>query len=332
MKLHVEYLVYRRRFRRALRTAHGEWAERKGILLRLTDAEGRNGYGEIAPTPWMGSETFEEAEGFLRSLREKKSGSGGDISRLPACRFALDAAREALRAEGPRDVPARRLGTAALLPAGAEALGVLEAKWGEGFRTFKWKIGVESPEKERGIYRDLRAAVPAEARFRLDANGALDVSGTRKWLDLLDETGAEFLEQPLPPEGFEEMRKLQETTLTPIALDESVAHARDFEEAHRLGWRGLYVIKPAIFGAMREGEALLPAVRPRVVVSSVFETSVGYETVLRWASRWQSEGFAAGLATGAALEEDGLFLHPRGPQIIRGLIDPARVWRKLEEG
>src|SRR5690606_3939266 len=116
---------------------------------------------------------------------------------------------------------------------------------------------------------------------------------------------------------------------TPIALDESVAHARDFEEAHRRGWRGLYVIKPAIFGAMREGEALLPAVRPRVIISSVFATSAGYETVLRWASRWQSESFAAGVGTGDALEEDGLFLHPRLPKALRGLVNPERVWEKL---
>lgn len=332
MKLQIEYIPYRRRFRQPLRTAHGVWEERHGFLLRLTDADGKHGYGEVAPAPWIGSETVAEAERFLDRFSGKKEAKvGGEISRLPACRFALDAARDELRKDGPRVIPTRRVAVAALLPAGEVALEAIVQKITEGFRTFKWKIGVEAPEKEREIYLSLRKAAPEEARFRVDANGSLSVLETEKWLKLLDETGAEFLEQPMPPSEFEAMKKLQIKSLTPIALDESVADARDFENAHRLGWTGLYVIKPSIFGGMREGDALLPALRPRVIISSVFETSIGYESVLRWASRWQSESFAAGLGTAGALEEDGLFRHPRGPQILRGLITPEKIWETLKK-
>jgi o-succinylbenzoate synthase len=329
MRFQLEYRSYRRRFRQPLRTAHGEWSERRGLLLRLTDAEGRHGYGEVAPVPWLGSERFEAAEQFIETLARGETGGGASISDLPACRFALDAARDELRPEGPRDVPVRRISVAALLPAGEAALKELAEKVKGGFETFKWKIGVGPAPAERELFLALRQAAPEGTRFRLDANGALSVQETREWLRLLDEAGAEFLEQPMPPAAFEEMREVQGKFATPIALDESVTHARDFEEAHRRGWRGLYVIKPAIFGAMREGEALLPAVRPRIVISSVFETSAGYEGVLRWASRWQSEGFAAGLGTGEALQEDGLFVHPRAPQIIRGLVQPERLWKVL---
>lgn len=332
MKLTVDYLPYCRRFRQALETAHHAWSERRGFLLRLTDSEGRHGYGEVAPVPWMGSETVEEAEEFLRALSSsaRRGGSGGNISRLPACRFALDAAMDELRPDGPRDVPARRLPVVALLPAGTAAQPVLQRQLADGFRHFKWKIGVDPAPAEQALFRDLAAAAPADARFRLDANGGLSVEEAAGWLELLGESGmADFLEQPLPTSQFEEMKSLQKTSRIPIALDESVSGARQFEEAHRRGWQGLYIIKPAIFGAMREGEALLPPLRPRIIISSVFETSVGYETVLRWASRWQSETFAAGVGTGEALEEDGLFLHPRGPLVIRGLVSAERVWQRL---
>ena len=45
-----------------LRTAHGVWAEREGLIIRLEDESGAVGYGEIAPIPWFGTETLAEAE------------------------------------------------------------------------------------------------------------------------------------------------------------------------------------------------------------------------------------------------------------------------------
>lgn len=45
---------YRLPFRTPLRTAHGPWTEREGILLRIVAADGRVGYGEIAPIEALG--------------------------------------------------------------------------------------------------------------------------------------------------------------------------------------------------------------------------------------------------------------------------------------
>lgn len=324
MRNAIEVRSYRRLFRAPLRTAHGPWTERRGFLIRITGEDGEHGYGEVAPTPWLGSETVEEAAAFLRAFAAG-AGKLGAISGLPACRFALDSAMTDLR-QGAAELPIRPLEVAALLPAGSASLEALREGFDAGYRTFKWKIGVESPAAEREIFRALHAAAPPSTQFRLDANAGLSPEEAREWLRLLDEIEVQYLEQPLPAEQFTEMKQLAEKFRTPIALDESIGNARQFEEAHNRGWKGLYVIKPAIFGAMREAMALLPALRPRLIFSSVFETSVGFEGALRWASRWQADGVAAGLGTGALLEEDGLFLHPRGPKTIRGLIDPARVW------
>lgn len=328
MKNAIEVRPYRRLFRAPLRTAHGLWTERRGFLIRITGEDGEHGYGEVAPTPWLGSETLEEAAAFLEAFAAG-AGTGsrnlGAISRLPACRFAIDSAMTDLR-QGAAELPIRPLEVAALLPAGSASLEALRVGFETGYRTFKWKIGVESPAAEREIFRTLHAAAPPSARFRLDANAGLSAEEAREWMRLLEEIEVQYLEQPLPAEHFPEMKKLAEEFRTPIALDESIGNARQFATVHNRGWKGLYVVKPAIFGAMREAVALLPALRPRLIFSSAFETSIGFEGVLRWASRWQADGVAAGLGTGSLLEEDGLFLHPRGPRIIRGLIDPARVW------
>ncbi|PSR16406.1 hypothetical protein C8255_17945, partial [filamentous cyanobacterium CCP3] len=61
MGLELAVRQYRRRFLKPLHTAHGLWIWREGLLVRLQDSLDRVGYGEIAPIPWFGSETLEEA-------------------------------------------------------------------------------------------------------------------------------------------------------------------------------------------------------------------------------------------------------------------------------
>ena len=54
-----------------LRTAHGVWAKREGLIIRLEDESGAVGYGEIAPIPWFGSETLAEAEEICRKFGDQ---------------------------------------------------------------------------------------------------------------------------------------------------------------------------------------------------------------------------------------------------------------------
>ena len=84
-------------FRRPLRTHHGLWKRRQGLLIKLSDGQ-REGWGEIAPLPDFGSESLEAAhefcQGFQGHLDDGDIFSIGD--RYPACQFALESAREAL--------------------------------------------------------------------------------------------------------------------------------------------------------------------------------------------------------------------------------------------
>ncbi len=68
MSFQLEYRRYRLAFRVPVRTAHGVWAEREGLLVRLTDEAGNSGIGEVAPIPWFGTESVDEAETCLRNL------------------------------------------------------------------------------------------------------------------------------------------------------------------------------------------------------------------------------------------------------------------------
>ena len=91
-----EFRPYRRSFKRTLSTSHGNWDVREGIILRLMDETGRVGWGEIAPIPWFGSETLEQALDFCQQLPPQITAK--DIfsipAELPACQFGFESAWE----------------------------------------------------------------------------------------------------------------------------------------------------------------------------------------------------------------------------------------------
>ncbi len=154
-----EFKRYRLPLAATLRTAHGSWTEREGLIVRLESEAGRVGFGEIAPLPWFGTETLAEAEEICRKFGHKVTDRvlDGVPGRYGCVRFALAAART-----GPAPGPGQsRLPVAALLPAGREALAVLPAKLAAGFLAFKWKVGVSAVEEELGLLDDLLAELPA---------------------------------------------------------------------------------------------------------------------------------------------------------------------------
>jgi O-succinylbenzoate synthase len=51
-----------------VRTAHGRWTVREGLLVRIERPDGTVGYGEAAPVPGFGSETVEADEAAARAL------------------------------------------------------------------------------------------------------------------------------------------------------------------------------------------------------------------------------------------------------------------------
>jgi O-succinylbenzoate synthase len=92
----MSFLLAHRRyalpFRVPVRTAHGPWAVREGFIVRVTDATGAVGYGEIAPVPRFGTETVDEAAAVLQAL-------GGQIgeTQIAALPVQLSSTRHGLR-------------------------------------------------------------------------------------------------------------------------------------------------------------------------------------------------------------------------------------------
>ena len=277
-----DFTCYQHPFRQPLRTHHGLWNVREGIILSLTDHLGKIGWGEIAPLPWFGSETLADAIEFCHSLNQRITAEKiySIPHTLPSCQFGFESAWEALKTDQPTiETPIR---FSYLLPSGTQALKAIGDY--DSAQVFKLKIGIDSSVEEMSLVEKLLAKLPTGSQLRLDANEGLTVNSAKRWLNLCDRHKfIEFLEQPLPKSQFSQMLHLSEIFQTPIALDESVATLSQLESFYHQGWPGLFVIKPAIAGSPRRLRQFYREYAPNIIISSVFETKIGREAALKLA-------------------------------------------------
>ena len=310
---------YCRPFYQPLRTAHGPWGQRAGLLLRFEDERGQVGFGEVAPLPWFGTETLAAARDFCDRWPQQFSPTMLNFipDTLPACQFGFSAApcliktasmptyplsqallqpgeREGQMLVQPPQPDPREI--CALLPAGQAALNSWQPLWQRGHRTFKWKIGVATVEAELSLFQKLVKVLPATAQLRLDANGGLTPQAAAAWLQACDRAPVpiEFLEQPLPPEMMLDwLPKVKGQCQTAIALDESVATFQQLQQAYeRVENQVIYVLKPAIAGWPHRLLDFCLRHQLDVVLSSALETPIGRDHALRLAQMLWAKGIA----------------------------------------
>ena len=317
------FQTYARRFVKPFVTAHGEWSIRSGILIAITNDNGVVQLGEIAPLPEFGTETLAEAIAFCESLGNEFDQTEFDALQIPenypCCQFAFEMARSPQTSLIPLIVPLTKgdLGgsIAGLLPAGAKALDEWNGLYLQGTRSFKWKIGIADIASELEIFKQLCALLPDDATLRLDANAGLNLEQAKQWLNECDRIPSkiEYLEQPLAIHEFDLMLQLNQEYKTPIALDESIATYTQLEDCYNRGWRGIFVVKPAIAGAPSQLREFCKTHKLDLVFSSVFETTIGRITGLKLAQELaQESGSKRALGYGTDRFFDQTMIEPIG--------------------
>lgn len=250
--------------RREAGNARVSWRRRDGLLLRLTDEEGRVGQGEASPLPGYSPDTIEQCRAALRrlpppSLDEERPAVEQLPSLLaaieaPAARYAVETALLDLagqRAGQPLHAllgaraPGRRVPVAALLDGeAAEIRAGARRAIERGVRTLKLKIGRDFPS-ELALLHALRDELGAEISLRLDANGSLPFDHAAALLDGLAPLRPEFVEEPVDDVG------LLSAAPVPIALDESLRRPwREIAPLLHAGIARTVVLKPTVLGGL----------------------------------------------------------------------------------
>ncbi len=216
--------------------ARGVQTESENVVVELTH-EGETGVGAAAPSTHYG-ETAATVEAVLPRLFDVLPGDPHDIDAAhaamdravrdnPAAKAAVDIAMHDLAAKR-HDLPLyRHLGldpsstpTSSFtvgLASTAEMARKAEAASDAGHDVLKLKLGTD---RDREIVETLREAAP-DVRLRVDANEAWTPKQAVRLCRELDGL-VEFVEQPVPAENPEGMRRVTEQSPVPIAADESL--------------------------------------------------------------------------------------------------------------
>ena len=320
------------RFARPVRTAQGEFTERRSVLLELRDAAGRAGFGEAAPWPGFGTEGVDEATDRLRGIAARIEGA--DLPTLeqaaeqlapgPAARAALAGALCDLQARAAAQPLAQYLASRARVPGGSPLSSVAvqallvsrdpaalraEAARAQaaGCRALKLKLGAGPLAADVERARAARDGAGDAVALRGDANGAWDEAAAIAALEALAPFGFEYVEQPLPAGDLAGLVTLRRRSPLRIAADESVAAAEGAGYVIDSRAVDVVVLKPAMLGGPLRALELAARARDagiQVVFSHAFESAVGARHALHCAAAWGDPGAVHGLGTAGLFVQD----------------------------
>jgi O-succinylbenzoate synthase len=179
----------------------------------------------------------------------------------------------------------------------------------DGCRTAKVKVAEPGQTLRDDVARvaEVRRLLGADARIRVDANGAWSVGQARDALAALTAYGLEYAEQPCAT--VPELRSLRLALArghidVPLAADESIRRAEDPVRVAREEAADIVVVKAAPLGGARSALAVVEACGLPAVVSSALDTSVGIAAGVALAATLPALEYACGLGTVALLDGD----------------------------
>lgn len=269
IQLHRVHLPLRHRFQ----TSSHAKADIEHILVRLEDASGQVGWGEIASPsgPFYGAETVDTCWCIARDhlvplTLEAEWERPADLHRRLAkvrgnafARAGFDMAAWALYTACVGVPLAQGLGGTRRRVAAGVSLGIeptvddllaqVQAKVDEGYHRVKLKI---APGWDAAPVRAVRDAFP-DLAMHVDANGAYRPGAEASAvLRELDDLGLLMIEQPFAPHDLLSHADAQAQLATPICLDESVETVDDLRTAVALHAGGILNIKVSRMGGLTE--------------------------------------------------------------------------------
>ena len=315
--------------------------ERRGLLLRVTDEDGAEGWGEAAPLPGFSPESLDEATDGAQRLRARLTGlhvPAAEIDAVlravptsdvpPSVRFAAEGAVVELMAARRGGSVTRVLGGTtdtvalnALITTDADLEVAAEQVRRAGYRAVKLKVGRAAVEADVQRVRRLHAALGDTAVLRLDANRKWECGEAVSFAEAVDDIPLAYVEEPL--QDPTNLVSLVEATGLPVALDETTREWTPEEVPAALPVRAV-VLKPTLLGGITETRRWAAWARRRAaapVISASYESGIGLRMLVALAGAL-SNG-PVGLSTYPRLAAD--VLRPRLP-LSGAAIDVEQVY------
>ncbi|HEY4173376.1 MAG TPA: mandelate racemase/muconate lactonizing enzyme family protein [Rhodopila sp.] len=254
----IETFLYRAEVSEPVKTSFGSIPRRSALLLRVEDADGAHGWGEIwcnfppysadnkvrlmetvvAPAA-LGQSFHDPADAWqtLTARTRRWAIQGAEQGPIGACIAGLDLALW--------DMTARRAGVSLSRLLGASpdkvsvpvyasglnpdtAVEAVERARAAGFTAFKVKVAF-GLEQDLAVLERLKRALRPQERVMVDANQGWDMVDARRAVPAIAAYDVGWIEEPIPADSApEEWAELAMLSAVPIAGGENVAGFRDF--------------------------------------------------------------------------------------------------------
>lgn len=293
------------------------------VFVKLTDSDGRVGWGEGRPSPGWSYETPESVTSTIETylgpaivglpitdryeLHERMNRviGRGTSTGMPVAKAALDlavhdlaarAAGQSLRAYLGGSDERREVELSYTVTAHTEAEVVEDVERGlsAGIRHFNYKVAVH-PDTDVRVGAQLRELAPG-GFVSADANQALSLVDAVRLANRLCDVGVDLFEQPLPTEAFDSLRVLRSRTDLPIAVDESSISPADFLRHVSAGLVDYLVIKLSRSGGLwpsAQQAAIAGAAGLGILLSSLTDSFLAKVAACQLAAAVGSTGPAA---------------------------------------
>jgi o-succinylbenzoate synthase len=312
-------------FNTSFQTSKNSFTLRRIYLIQLIDSEGNKFYGECAPLPDFGSESFLTVENVLSAADKILVGLSIDSitnsleSILEKFNHALtvrssieQSLMQAIHFYRPKELlnylpkPTDKkievnglVGMYSSFRATETALVLSEI----GFGTIKMKAGRENFEDDYKVIKKTRKALGKDVNLRIDVNGKWNFEEAVQYLNRLEKFNLQYVEQPV--KEIEGLIELTGSCSTPIAADESIRNVEDAEKIISSDINFL-ILKPALIGGLLNTLKIIKyaeAAGKQVIISSAFESSLGRNNLIYLASKIKNKN-AHGLTFSNTFEKD----------------------------
>ncbi|WP_132059487.1 dipeptide epimerase [Halorussus amylolyticus] len=249
----------------------------ENVVVRISDGGGNEGVGSAAPASHYG-ETADTVEAVLPGLLDvvEEVGDPHQLERIEERMTEVverNAAARCAVSIALHDLVCKRLDVPLYRYWGLDPEETLETSYTigidtvekmaekteraveRGYSTLKVKVGTDRDEE---IIDAIRGAAP-DATIRVDANQAWSAREAVRKIEVLDDYGIEFVEQPIPAEDPEGLKFVRDRSALPIAADESCITLEDIPRiADKADIANLKLMK---CGGLREAMRMVHAAR-----------------------------------------------------------------------
>ena len=322
------------------KTSRDTLYEKPSWFIKLTDADGKSGWGECSLIPGLSVESIDQINLALRDLAGIFDWDGwmktlNDAS--PSLRFALETVDHSYRSNdgfsmfdtpfsrGEEGIPINGL---IWMGDDEHVIDQMHARAAEGFRILKMKIGANDFNRELALLKRIRNIFPEnEFELRLDANGAFSPQQVLERLHMLAEYSIHSIEQPIRQGQASAMAEVCAKSPIPIALDEELIDVTPDGELLDVIRPHYLILKPGLLGGFTVCNRWVKLAQDRGIgwwATSALESNIGLNAIAQWCAA-QNTSMPQGLGTGRLysnnieaplrIQNARLYTQPRGWQL-----------------